>query len=304
LPNTTANGIKIEYDTSGDPSSPVLLLIMGLSAQLIDWDEEFLARLVERGLFVIRFDNRDTGLSTKFEEGNMPDMTGVSKGRGLKVFYTLDDMADDAVGLLDALGIEKAHICGVSMGAMITQIIGYRHPTRVLSLINIMGSTGAPKLPEAKPDALEMLITPAPKQRDAYIEHSVIMWKIFWGSLDFDEKFIRKKAAVSYDRAFYPQGIARQHAAIIKSGNRRPGLASITAPTLVIHGNEDPLLPLEHGKDIADNIPESEMLIIDGMGHCLPRAAWPRIVDAIAGHIEKVGHSKYNIRIPGNKKRV
>ena len=279
MPNTTANDIRIEYDISGDPSSPVLLLIMGLSAQLIDWDEEFLALLVEKGLFVIRFDNRDTGLSTKFEEGGIRDMR-----------YTLDDMADDAVGLLDALGIEKAHICGVSMGAMITQIIGYRHPTRVLSLINIMGSTGAPELPAARPDALKMLITPAPKQRDAYIEHAVLMWKTFWGSLDFNEEFLRKKAAASYDRAFYPQGIARQHAAIIKSGNRRPGLASITAPTLVIHGSEDPLLPLDHGKDIADSIPGAEMLIIDGMGHCLPRAAWPLIADAIAGHIKKAGH--------------
>lgn len=278
MPNITANGIKIEYDTSGDPSSPVLLLIMGLSAQLIDWDEEFLAQLVDKGLFVIRFDNRDTGLSTKFEEGGIPDIS-----------YALDDMADDAIGLLDALGIEKAHICGVSMGAMITQIIGYRHPTRVLSLINIMGSTGAPELPEAQPDALRMLITPAPKQREAYIEHAVVMWEIFWGSLDFNEELIRRKAGFSYDRAFYPQGIARQHAAIIKSGDRRPNLASITAPTLVIHGNEDPLLPLEHGKDIARIIPGAEMLIIDGMGHCLPRAAWPRIVDAIAGHIKKAG---------------
>lgn len=275
MPNATANGIHIEYETSGDPSSPALLLIMGLSAQLIDWDEEFLEQLVEKGLFVIRFDNRDTGLSTKFEEGGS---------------YTLDDMADDAVGLLEALGIEKAHICGVSMGAMISQIIGYKHPSRVLSLINIMGSTGAPELPEARPDALEMLVTPAPKQRNAYIEHAVIMWKIFWGSLDFDEEFIRKKAAVSYDRAFYPQGIARQHAAIIASGNRRSKLASITVSTLVIHGSEDPLLPLEHGKDIAKAIPGANMLIIDGMGHCLPKAAWPRMVDSIARHIKKSGH--------------
>jgi pimeloyl-ACP methyl ester carboxylesterase len=295
LPNITANGIQIEYETSGDPSSPVLLLIMGLSAQLIDWDEEFLARLVEKGLSIIRFDNRDAGLSTKFEDGGIPDMKGAKKGKGPRIPYTLDEMADDAVGLLDALGIEKAHICGVSMGAMISQIIGYRHPNRVLSLINIMGSTGAPELPEARPDALEMLITPAPKHRGAYIEHAVIMWKIFWGSLDFDEEFIRRKAAVSYDRAFYPQGIARQHAAIIASGNRRSKLASITVPTLVIHGSEDPLLPPEHGKDIADAIPGAEMLVIDGMGHCLPRAAWQRMVNAIAGHIKKPEHLLDNL---------
>jgi pimeloyl-ACP methyl ester carboxylesterase len=160
-----------------------------------------------------------------------------------------------------------------------------------LSLINIMGSTDAPGLPDARPAALEMLFTPAPKQREAYIEHTVKMWKIFWGSLDFDEEIIRKRAADSFDRAFYPQGIARQHAAIIAGRNRRVMLASITSPTLVIHGSEDPLLPLEHGRDIAHSIPDAKMLIIEGMGHCLPRAAWQQIVDAIADHIEKAVRS-------------
>lgn len=285
MPSTTANGIRIEYDTSGAPSSPALLLIMGLSAQLIEWNEEFLARLVAKGLFVIRFDNRDTGLSTKFEEGDMPDIAGPAKSQGPRIPYTLHDMADDAVGLLDALGVKKAHICGVSMGAAISQIIGYKHPSRILSLINIMGSTGAAGLPDARPEALEMLLTPAPKQREAYIEHTVKMWKVFWGSLDFDEEIIRRRAADSFDRAFYPQGIARQHAAIIASRNRRVMLASITSPTLVIHGSEDPLLPLEHGRDIARSIPDAKMLTIEGMGHCLPRSAWQQIVDAIADHI-------------------
>jgi pimeloyl-ACP methyl ester carboxylesterase len=159
-----------------------------------------------------------------FEEAGIPDIVAAMQGQEFQAAYSLDDMADDAVGLLDALGIDKAHICGVSMGAMITQVIGYRHPSRVLSLIPIMGTTGNPALPRAKPEAMEMLIIPNPEEREAYIEYSVIMWKIFWGSLHFDEDIVRKRAAVSYDRAFCPQGIPRQHAAIISNGNRKSRL--------------------------------------------------------------------------------
>ncbi|MFC1868938.1 alpha/beta fold hydrolase [Thermodesulfobacteriota bacterium] len=290
MPNTTANGIQIEYDTFGEKSSPPLLLVMGLSAQLTDWDEDFCKQLAGKGLFVIRFDNRDVGLSTKFEDAGIPDLMAAMGGEDFQAPYSLDDMADDAMGLLDALNIEKAHICGVSMGAIITQVIGYRHPSRVLSLIPIMGTTGSRGLPQGKPEALEVIVTPAPKEREAYIEYSVMRWRIFWGSLDFDEETIRERAAVSYDRAFYPQGIARQYAAIITNGSRRRRLASITSPTLVIHGSEDPLLPVEHGKDTAEAIPNAEMLIIDGMGHCLPKVTWPQIVDAIANHTRKAAH--------------
>ena len=284
MPNTTANGIRIEYDTFGQRSSPALLLIEGLSAQMIGWEEEFCRQLAEKGLFVLRFDNRDVGLSTKFEEAGIPDILAAMEGKEFQAPYTLDDMADDAVGLLDALSIERAHICGVSMGAMITQVVGYRHPSRVLSLIPIMGTTGRRGLPPPRPEAMEMLVTLPPEEREANIANAVIMWRVFWGSLEFDEDRIRKRAAASYDRAFYPQGTIRQHAAIIASGNRKPRLASITAPTLVIHGSEDPLLPVEHGKDTAEAIPGAEMLIIEGMGHCLPKAVWPQIVDAIAYH--------------------
>jgi pimeloyl-ACP methyl ester carboxylesterase len=291
MPNTTANGIQIEYDTFGESGSPPILLIMGLSAQMIGWEEDFCKQLADKGLFVIRFDNRDVGLSTKFEEAGIPDIMAAMRGKDFQAPYTLEDMADDAVGLLDALGIEKAHICGASMGAMITQVIGYRHPQRVLSLIPIMGTTGDPSLPPAKPEAFEMLVTPAPEQRDAYIENAVAMWKIFWGTLEFDEETVRNRATLSYDRAFYPPGIARQHAAIIATGNRKPRLSSITAPTLVIHGSEDPLLPVEHGRDTAKAIPGAEILIVEGMGHCLPKAVWPQVVDAIANHTRKTASS-------------
>jgi len=292
MPNATANGIQIEYDTFGDSTSPPLLLIMGLGAQMIAWREDFCKLLVEKGLYVIRFDNRDIGLSTKFEELGIPDTAAAATalfqdGKKIEFAYTLDEMADDAVGLLDALGIEKANICGASMGAAITQTIGYRHPSRALSLIPIMGTTGNPELPAAKPEALAVLFTPAPDQREAYIDHRMNTWKTLWGTLPFDEEDIRKRSSIEYDRSYYPQGIARQLMATLAHGNRRPRLASVASPTLVIHGVEDPLVPVEGGKDTADAIPGAEILLIEGMGHCLPKAIWPRITDAIANHVSK-----------------
>jgi len=293
MPDITANGIQIEYDTFGDESSPPLLLVMGLGAQMINWDEEFCTQLADRGLYVIRFDNRDVGLSTKFEEAGIPNITkimaAVAQGEAFDAPYTLNEMADDAMGLLDALGIKKAHVCGASMGAMITQVIGYRHPDRVLSLIPIMGSTGSPDVPPAKPEAMALLTTPAPTEREANIEHAVKTQPVLGGSgFPFDEKRARDMAARAYDRAFYPQGFARQMAAIMATGNRKPLLKGVTAPTLVIHGSDDPLVPLEGGLDTADGIPGAEMQIIEGMGHGLVVGAWPQLIEAIAGHVAKV----------------
>jgi len=247
--------------------------------------------IVDKGLFLVRFDNRDVGLSQKFEEYSIPDtmeaVTALMQGKKIEAPYSLEDMADDTVGLLDALDLQKAHILGISMGSAITQIIGYRHPSRVLSLIPIMGSTGNPDLPQAKPEALEVLLTPAPEERTAYIENFIKTQKVIWGDLPFDEDDVNRRAVVSYERGNYPKGVARQAVATISNGNRKPRLASVKAPTLVIHGSEDPLIPVEGGKDTAEAIPGAELLIIDGMGHCLPRAAWPQIIDAIAKHASK-----------------
>ena len=291
MPSVTANGIKIEYETFGDKSSPPILLIMGLGDQMIGWHEDFCKRLVEEGLFVIRFDNRDAGLSAKFDALGIPDIDEAVKasmqGREVHAPYSLEDMADDAIGLLDALDIENAHICGASMGAMITQVIGYKHPSRALTLILIMGSTGNPDLPPAKPEAMDLLFMPAPQEREAYIEYSVVLSKVLWGSLHFDEEEIRRRKAREYDRAFYPPGMVRQYAAIITTGNRKPRLSGITAPTLVIHGSEDPLIPVEAGKDTAKAIPGAELMIVEGMGHSLPKEAWSDIVSAIARHVGK-----------------
>jgi len=289
MPNVTANGIQIEYDTFGDRSFPALLLIAGCGAQLILWDVEFCELLAETGRFVIRFDNRDAGLSTKFDEAGAPDMMAAIKaameGKPVESAYSLDDMADDSVGLLDALGIEKAHICGVSMGGMIAQIISHRHPKHVLSLTSIMSSTGNPDLPQGKPDAIAAVVAPAPEEREAYVEHNVNIWRRIWSpGFPFEEKRARTFMEESYDRSYYPQGMARQNTAILASGDRRPLLSSIKVPTLVIHGADDPLIPVEGGKDTARVIPGASLLIIHGMGHDMPKGVWAEIVDAISQH--------------------
>ncbi len=294
MAKATANGIQIEYDTFGKSSSKPLLLIMGLAAQMIMWDEEFCEKLAAKGHYVIRFDNRDVGLSTKFDKAGVPDvMAAISasmQGEKIDAPYTIDDMADDSVGLLDALGIDKAHICGASMGGMIAQTIAFRHPARVLSVTSIMSSTGARDLPQAKPDVMMLLLAPPPVKREANIEHGVKVWRAISGpGFPFDEEYMRKKMALSYDRCFYPQGVMRQLVAILAHGDRTPALKSVTTPTLVIHGADDPLVPVECGKATAAAVPGANLLIIKGMGHSLPVEVWPQIIDAITALAQKAG---------------
>jgi pimeloyl-ACP methyl ester carboxylesterase len=289
MSNVTANGIQIEYDTFGDSLSPALLLIMGGGSQMIYWEVEFCKLLATKGHFVIRFDNRDVGLSTKFEEAGIPDMMAAMKGEPVSPAYTLEDMADDAVGLLGALGIEKAHICGASVGGMIAQIIAYQHPERVLSLTSIMSSTGNPALPQIKPNVLAEVYRPVPADREAYIEHHVNMWRKLWSpGFPFDEMRLQTLMAESYDRSFYPQGMARQSAAVLTHGYRRLSIASISVPTLVIHGDKDPFMSVEGGKETAHLIAGAELVIIDGMGHDIPKEAWSRIVNAICNLTARV----------------
>ena len=286
MPNVKANGIQIEYDTFGTNSSPALLLVMGAGGQMIFWDFEFCELLAKRGLYVIRFDNRDVGLSTKFDKAGIPDMMAAMKGQPVCSAYSLEDMADDAVGLLDALGIEKAHICGASMGGMIAQVVSYRYPERVMSLTSIMSSTGNPELPQIKPNVLAALFKPVPAEREAYIEHNLDLWRTLWSpGFPFDEKRSRTIMAESYDRSYYPQGMVRHSAAVFAHGYRRSSIASIKVPTLVIHGAEDPLMSVEGAKETAQLIPGAKLLIIEGMGHDMPKGAWPEIIDAISSHI-------------------
>jgi pimeloyl-ACP methyl ester carboxylesterase len=293
MPSASANGIRIEYETFGEPSSPPLLLIAGIGGQMLGWDEELCKKWAGKGFYVIRFDNRDVGLSTKLEEKGVPDTTAIVTARmnGEKVNapYTLDDMADDAAGLLGALNIEKAHICGISMGGAIAQTMAYRHPSRVRSLVQIYSTTGNPGLPQPKPEIVELLLTPPPEGREPFINHMVKFYRAIAGpGFPFDEAWHGNLAGRSYDRAFYPPGKARQYAAIVAHGNRKPLLASITAPTLVIHGADDPLIPAAAGRDSAEAIPGAELMIIEGMGHDMPHgSAWPTIVEAAAAHARK-----------------
>jgi len=287
-----ANGIEIEYETFGDRGARPLLLIMGLGAQLVLWEKEFCTDLVERGHFVIRYDNRDVGLSTKLEQAGAPNvlevMQAAAAGRPVEAPYTLDEMADDAAGLLDTLDLDSAHVVGASMGGMIAQTLVLRHAERVRSLTSIMSSTGNPALPPPKPEPLQALMQPRVKERESAIEQAVSLQRLIGGTgFPFDAERTRRLAALSYDRSFYPVGLARQIAAIMASGNRRPALASVEAPTLIIHGDADPLVPLEAGRDTAQAIPGAELLVIEGMGHELPPQVWPRIIEAVSRHTEK-----------------
>jgi pimeloyl-ACP methyl ester carboxylesterase len=289
MPRIASNGVELEYETFGGTRAPAMVLIMGLGAQMILWDEEFCEALARRGHRVIRFDNRDVGLSTKLDDAGVPNMAtalaAVAQGRLPSAPYTLHDMADDAEGLLGALGIDAAHVVGASMGGMIAQTLAIRHPQRIRTLTSIMSTTGNPELPRATPAAMQVLMTPAPTDRTGFIEHHVEVSKVIGSpGFPFDAQAVRARGARVFDRGVSPAGIARQMVAILASGNRKPALASVRAPTLVIHGDADPLVPIAGGRDTAEAVPGAELFVIEGMGHDLPREAWPRIVDAIAKH--------------------
>jgi len=291
VPKAKVNNIEIEYETIGDPISRPILLIAGLGSQLLAWSDEMCEDLANLGFYVIRFDNRDIGLSTKFENAGIPDMMEISaayaRGEKPKIPYTLEDMADDAIGILDALNIEKAHVCGASMGGMIAQIIAYRHPSRVLSLAVIMSTTGNPELPPSKPEILMQFFAPVPSEREAYIEEMVKRDSLINGTFSYDENRSREYRTTEYDRSFYPDGIVRQLAAMSVPGNIKPFISAIKAPTIVIHGSEDPFNSIEAGKDIATIISGAELLIIDRMGHCFPREIIPRIIEALVVNSKK-----------------
>lgn len=284
-----ANGIDITYDTFGDTPATPLLLVNGLGYQLAHWDNEFCVQLAEKGYFVIRYDNRDVGLSTDFNENGIPNLRQITeslnKGEPVEVPYYLKDMANDAVGLLDALQLEAAHIVGMSMGGMITQTIAIDHPARALTITSIMSTTGDPALPPPTPEAMEILMTAAPAEREANIIRSVNVARILAGpGYPINEERIRIRAAKVFDRKFNPAGYARQYAAILASGDRTEQLRSITIPTLIIHGDADPLVPYPAGIATLEAISGAKMETIKGMGHDLPPGVWKQIINAITGH--------------------
>jgi pimeloyl-ACP methyl ester carboxylesterase len=289
----TANGITIEYEETGDKRAPAILLVHGLGAQLTRWSDNFCNKLAGGGFRVIRYDNRDIGLSTKFEAAGVPNMMAnmqkATKGEPIETAYRLDDMAKDAIGLLDVLKVGKAHVVGVSMGGMIAQILAGAHAGRVLSLISIMSSSGRRGLPPGKPEAMQAIMArPESDEREARIQTSIKAQRVI-GSPGYpeDETVLRNMAARNIDRSYYPQGVSRQFAAILATGSRVDLLQTIRVPSLVIHGTDDPLVPVEAGKDTANSIPGCEIKLIEGMGHALETPLVPVVTDAIVAHCRK-----------------
>ena len=288
MPLAPSNGIEIEYETFGDPADPAILLVMGLGIQMLGWQEEFCQMLVDRGFFVIRYDNRDVGLSSKIEDAPVPDVLALMAGNTASATYKVEDMADDAAGLLDALGIKAAHVVGVSMGGMIAQALAIHHPDRVLSLTSIMSTTGNPEVGQPRPEAIPALISPAPDDRDGFIEYQAGLFKLI-GSPAYpaDPERLRGLIARSYDRMNYPIGFMRQLAGVVASPDRTEALGSVQAPTLVIHGEDDPLIGVSGGEATANAVPGAKLLKIPGMGHDLPPELWPQFVDAIVENTER-----------------
>lgn len=288
---TRVNGIELAWDSFGDPDATPLLLVMGLGAQMVAWDDDFCALLADTGGHrVIRFDNRDIGHSSYLTELGVPDIQllihQAMAGRPLQVPYTLRDMAGDCVGLLDALGIARAHVVGASMGGAIGQELCIHHAHRMLSFTSIMSTTGNPALPPPSPEAMAVLFSPSPTTFEAYLPHYAKVWRVLRGTAEFalDEARDTERAQLVFLRGINPPGVARQFAAILASGNRKPALHDVDVPTLVIHGEADPLVPVACGVDVAEAIPGAKLLRIAGMGHALPIPMWPQIVDAIAAH--------------------
>ena len=266
MPRVTANGMELEYDVFGAPGGAPLLLINGLGAQMIGWEEDFCRLLVERGFRVVRFDNRDVGLSTRPQEP-----------------YTLDDMAGDAAGLLAALGIPAAHVVGASMGGFIAQLVALNHPERVLSLTSIMsGPNGADQVAPTD-EARALLVEPAAETREGRIEQGVQAKRKLLGPADpFDEPSERARIAAAIDRGYNPAGFIRQLQAITAAPGRLERLRSLRVPTLVIHGDADILVPVENGRNVAAAIPGARLVEIEGMGHDVPRRVWTQVADEIA----------------------
>ncbi|MCG8612145.1 MAG: alpha/beta fold hydrolase [Pseudomonadales bacterium] len=293
MPAAAVNSLEIHYETFGSPSDPAILLIMGLGTQMIYWHTEFCQQLADNGYFVIRYDNRDVGKSSYLKDQPVPDLTkilmSVTLGGKPEAPYNLQDMAVDALGLLDHLGVGRAHVVGMSMGGMIAQTIAFTYPDRVSSLTSIMSSTGDFTLPQAKPEAMATLTQSIPATREDYIRATKSIWRVLSGPVaEFEEDRYEDLAGEAFDRGLNAAGFIRHFAAIITDGDRTSRLAGITTPTLVVHGTLDPLIPFEHGAATSRAIESSSLVTIEGMGHTLPAQYWPEIQRAILSLIRTV----------------
>ncbi len=289
MPRARVNGLELEYDSFGSPEDPPLVLVMGLGAQMVTWEIGFCELLTEGGFHVVRFDNRDIGLSSYLDDLPAPDLAALASGDLATAPYLLSDLASDVTGLFDALGFERAHVVGASMGGMIVQQLAIDAPERLLSLTSIMSTTGDPSVGYPEPAALAGLTRPPAVTREQAIEDGVTWFKLV-GSPGHpsDDEFLRMKATRNHDRANHPAGALRQAAAVVASGDRTARLREVRVPTLVIHGESDPLINVSGGKATATAIPDAELVLFPGMGHELPRQLWPAIAETITAHARKV----------------
>jgi len=270
--------LDIAYERSGDSGSPPVLLLMGLGTQMLGWPDGFCGALVGQGLHVIRSDNRDIGLSSHMSDAPAPDLAAIFRGDTSSASYTLSDMAADTVGLLDALRLDSAHLVGASMGGMIAQTVAIEHPRRVRSLTSIMSSTGDPSVGQSTREAMAALLSPPATTRAEAIERTLAVLRVIGSpGFELDEADVRRRTGLAFDRAHDPVGVARQLAAIAASGDRTAALRSVSVPTLVLHGADDPLVNVSGGRATARAIPGAELVVLDGMGHHLSRELWAEI---------------------------
>jgi pimeloyl-ACP methyl ester carboxylesterase len=294
MPQLDVNGIKLEYEVSGDKNASPVLLIMGLGAQLTRWPEPFYRTLADAGFYVIRYDQRDVGLSTRMDDAGSPSLAGAALRAAMRLPvnapYDLGDLAADALGLLDALGLGSAHVVGASMGGMVGQILAARHRDRARSLVSIMSTSGSRRLPQ--PDwRLQLALLRRPNargDRERAINWAVALYKRI-GSPGFpaDDQLLREQVTRDVDRSYYPRGLRRQILAIIASGSRTSMLGQIIAPTLILHGAADPLIPVAAAYDLHDRIRGSQLEVFPGMGHDLPRPLIPTITTQIIAHLRR-----------------
>ena len=289
MPRAHGNEVELEYETVGGPAGRPLLLVQGLGAQLISIEDGLCQELASRGFLVVRYDNRDAGLSTWFDDARPVNLAAIWGGDHSSLAYTLEDMADDAAAVLDAAGVPAAHVAGISLGGMIAQLLATRHPARVRSLASIMSTTGDRAVGRPSGEAASVLVSSMPSDRDGFIERTVANAKAVGSgtAFPFDAEAVRQGAARSFDRAYHPKGTGRQFAAILAAGDRTGALGQIRVPTVVVHGEEDQVIGVSGGEATAAAIPGARLLRVPGLGHELPPGFWPALADALVENADR-----------------